>query len=145
MYQNTHTSQTIPICLEFVISHHYLEDATVTSLLLISQGSRLLIVVKYKHLVMPILYTTQCDLGTKCQWQNANTQIPNTKKGIMYSQFGVGPLLFFCCSSLVPLLYIFCPHVVLPRCSYSASRGPLVPLLLFQCSSTPPLTFTWGH
>ena len=29
--------------------------------------------------------------------------------GIMYSQFSVGPLLYICCSSSVPLLYIFFP------------------------------------
>ena len=29
--------------------------------------------------------------------------------GIMYSQFGVGPLLCLCCSSYVPLLYTSCP------------------------------------
>ena len=51
--------------------------------------------------------------------------------GIMYSQFGVGHLLYLCCSSLVPLLYIFCPPVVPLMCSCSASRVPLVPLLFF--------------
>ena len=46
----------------------------------------------------------------------------------MYSQFGVGPLLYLCCSSHVPLLYIFCPPVVPLICSCSTSLIPLVPL-----------------
>ena len=47
--------------------------------------------------------------------------------GIMFSQFGVGHLLYLCCSSLVPLLYIICPPVVPLMCFCSASRVPLVP------------------
>ena len=63
----------------------------------------------------------------------------------MYSQFGEGPLLYLCCSSHVPLLYIFCPPVVHPLCSCAASQVPVVPLLLFSSPSTLPQPFTWGH
>ena len=66
----------------------------------------------------------------------------NQKKGIMYSRFGVGPLLYLCRSSHVPLLYIYCSPVVPLMCSCSASLVPLVPLLLFLSSSTLPLPFT---
>ena len=65
--------------------------------------------------------------------------------GIMYSQFGVGPLLYLCCSFHVPPLYIFCPPVVPLMCSCSPSLVPLVPFLLFLSSSTLPLPFTWWH
>ena len=50
----------------------------------------------------------------------------------MYSQFGVGHLLYLCCSSLVPLLYIICPPVVPLICFCSASQVPLVPPLFFK-------------
>ena len=63
----------------------------------------------------------------------------------MYSQFGVGPLLYLCCSSHVPLLNIFCPPVVPLMCSCSTFLVPLVPLLLFNSSSGLPLPFTWGN
>ena len=69
----------------------------------------------------------------------------NKKLGIMYSQFGVGPLLYLCCSSHVHLLYIFCPPVVLLMCSCFASLVPLAPLLHFLSSSTLPLPFTRRH
>ena len=65
--------------------------------------------------------------------------------GIMPYQFGVGPPLYPCCSSHVPLLYIFCPPVVPLMCSCSASLVPLVTLLLFSSSSTLLLPFTWGY
>ena len=35
----------------------------------------------------------------------------------MYSQLGVGPLLYLFCSSPVPLLDIFCPPIVPLICS----------------------------
>ena len=60
---------------------------------------------------------------------------------IFFSQFGVG----LCCSSLVPLLYIFCLPVAPLMCSCPASWVPLVPVLLFWGSATLPLHFTWGH
>ena len=64
---------------------------------------------------------------------------------IVNSQFGVGPLLYLCCSSHVLPLYIFCPPVVPLMCSCFASLVPLVPPLLFLISSTVHLHFTWGH
>ena len=65
--------------------------------------------------------------------------------GIVYSQYGVGPLLYLCCSSHVLPLYIFCPPLVPLMCSCFASLVPLVPPLLFLISSTVQLHFTWGH
>ena len=65
--------------------------------------------------------------------------------GIMYSQFGVGPLLYLCCSSHVLLLYVFCPPLVPLMCSCFTSLVPLVPPFLFLSSSTVHLPFTWGH
>ena len=57
------------------------------------------------------------------------------KVGTMYFQFGVGPLLYLCCTPVVhlmfPMLYIFCTPVVPLMCFWSASLVPLVPLLLF--------------
>ena len=54
----------------------------------------------------------------------------------MYSQFGVGPLLYLCYSSLVPLLYIFCPLLFLS----CAPALPLEYLLYLSCSfKAPPL------
>ena len=49
------------------------------------------------------------------------------------------PPLYLCCSSNVPLLYIFYPPVVPLMCSCSAPPVPPVPLLLFLSSSSLPL------
>ena len=43
-----------------------------------------------------------------------------TNIGIMYSQFGVGPLVYLCCPSHAPMLFIFCPPDVPLMCSCSA-------------------------
>ena len=50
--------------------------------------------------------------------------------GIMYSQIGVGPLLYLCCPSLEPLLYIFCPLLFI-SCTPAL---PLEYLLYLSCS-----------
>ena len=46
--------------------------------------------------------------------------------GIVYSQFGVGPLFYLCCSSHVLPLYIFCLPLVPLMCSCFASLVPLI-------------------
>ena len=57
----------------------------------------------------------------------------SSDSNIVYSQFGVVPLLYLHCSCWIPVLYILCPPVVPLMCSFCLSY--------LSCSSQVPQFF----